>query len=188
MGELGDVERDNLTPTALAYVERGESLGHHKRSGCRRHKPYWWSLPIKAAPDCFLQAHIYDAPRVVRNEAQSSNTSILHSVWSREGIDAGWLAAASMNSATRAFSEVLGQPYGDGVLDVTVKVARKLPFPHPRSELPLDELDSLVRRKEVEQALDQVDRIVLAESGLTAAEAATLRRVWRKLSGRRLSR
>ncbi len=75
-----------------------------------------------------------------------------------------------MNSVTCAFSEIRGRSYGGGVLELEPNEADGAAVPSTRAELPLADLDLWARRKEADQILDEVDRLVLADCGLTAAE------------------
>jgi hypothetical protein len=50
------------------------------------------------------------------------------------------------------------------------------------------DLDLWSRRKDTEQVLNEVDRLVLREAGLDAHDIAVVRAIWRKLRDRRLSR
>lgn len=186
--QLGRTPRDDLTPEALAYVERGEAAGYHTGYKCRIRQPQWWYVPSTAVPDAFLLRQIHAGPRIILNSSGATCTDTIHRVRVNEGVDAGWLAAASMNSVTFAFSEIRGRSYGGGVLELEPNEADALPFPRPGTELPLADLDLWARRKEADQILDEVDRLVLADCGLTAEEITMARGVWRKLSGRRLAR
>lgn len=186
--QLGRTAREDLTPEALAYVEQGEAAGYHTGYKCRIRQPQWWYVPSTAVPDAFLLRQIHDGPRIILNSAEATCTDTIHRVRVNPGIDPGWLAAASMNSVTFAFSEIRGRSYGGGVLELEPNEADGLPFPRPGVQLPLADLDLWARRKEADQILDEVDRLVLADCGLTAAEIRAVRDVWRKLSGRRLAR
>lgn len=186
--QLGRTSRDDLTPEALAYVEQGEAAGFHTGYKCRIRQPQWWYVPSTTVPDAFLLRQIHEGPRVILNSAGTTCTDTIHRVRVNDGVDPGWLAAASMNSITFAFSEIRGRSYGGGVLELEPNEADGLPFPRPGPELPLADLDLWARRKEADQILDEVDRLVLANCGLTAAEITKVRAVWRKLSDRRLAR
>lgn len=186
--QLGRTPRDDLTPEALDYVEEGEAAGYHTGYKCRIRQPQWWYVPSTAVPDAFLLRQIHEGPRVILNSARATCTDTIHRVRVNEGVDPGWLAAASMNSVTFAFSEIRGRSYGGGVLELEPNEADSLPFPRPGTDLPLADLDLWARRKEADQLLDEVDRLVLADCGLTAADITMVRAIWRKLSGRRLAR
>jgi adenine-specific DNA-methyltransferase len=186
--QLGRTHRDQLTAAALAYVEYGETAGYHTGYKCRIRLPEWWYVPSTNVPDAFLLRQIHDGPRIVLNNAGATCTDTIHRVRVKEGVDVGWLAAASMNSVTFAFSEIRGRSYGGGVLELEPNEADGLPFPRQSDALPLADLDLWARRKEASQILDEVDRLVLADCGMTRHEVATVRLIWQKLSARRMQR
>jgi adenine-specific DNA methylase len=186
--QLGRSERKELSRAALAYVEQGEALGYHTGYKCRIRLPAWWYVPSSSVPDAFLLRQIHDGPRIILNEARATCTDTIHRVRVKDGTDPGWLAAASMNSVTFAFSEIRGRSYGGGVLELEPNEADELPFPKPRRSVPLADLDLWARRKEPEQILDEVDRVVLADCGLSRPELSLVRSIWRKLSARRMDR
>lgn len=186
--QLGKTPRDELTPQALAYVSEGEHAGFHTGYKCRIRMPAWWFVPSTAVPDAFLLRQIHDGPRIVANAAGAVCTDTIHRVRVADGVSVEWLAAASMNSLTYAFAEIRGRSYGGGVLELEPTEAESLPFPIPSSELPLDDLDLWARRKSLPSTLDEVDRLVLGDLGLSKADRSVLRGIWSNLSERRLAR
>lgn len=186
--QLGRTPREDLTPQALKYVKEGERLRYHDGYKCRIRLPEWWFVPSASVPDAYLLRQIHDGPRIVLNEAGATCTDTIHRVNMIGDTDPKWLAAASMNSVTFAFSEIRGRSYGGGVLELEPTEAEGLLFPKFKTELPLGDLDVWARRKDTEQVLDEVDRLVLQDCGLTAAEIDSVRGIWRKLSQRRVNR
>lgn len=187
--QLGDVDRRELAPEALSYVKSGERAGYHEGYKCRIRQPRWWNVPSTWRPDAFLLRQIYDGPRIIRNLADATSTDTIHRVRTSDGVDPGWLAATSMNSLTWAFAEIRGRSYGGGVLELEPTEAEGLPFPQPRWDYPsLEIMDAMVRREGAERALDEVDRHVLVDSGLSRCEVQTLRGIWHKLYQRRMRR
>lgn len=187
--QLGDSNRLDLTPSALSYVESGEQQGHHEGYKCRIRQPRWWKVPSAWIPDAFLLRQIYDGPRIIANHAGATSTDTIHRVRTRTGVDAEWLAAASMNSLTWAFTEIRGRSYGGGVLELEPTEAEGLPFPKPGTiETSADDLDGQARRVGVEAMLEEVDRRVLLPGGLSIHDINVLRGIWRKLYQRRMSR
>ncbi|MGH2661970.1 MAG: N-6 DNA methylase [Actinomycetota bacterium] len=186
--QLGDRERDELPPRALAYVEWGEENGVHEGYKCRIRLPRWWNVPSDWIPDAFLLRQINDGPRIIRNGAGATCTDTIHRLRLTDGVSPASIAAASMNSMTFAFSEIRGRSYGGGVLELEPTEAESLPFPSLERELPVEEINQLAREKSVEDVLAQVDRLTLQQVGLTKRETEALRGIWRKLYRRRLSR
>jgi len=189
--QLGDVDRSQLPEAGRKYVENGERAGYHEGYKCAVRLPRWWNVPSVWAPSAFLLRQIHHAPRIVENRAGVTSTDTIHRVKIVSDVESGWLAAASVNSLTFAFSEIRGRSYGGGVLELEPTEAEGLPFPRydpTAPALPVEKLDSLIRREGVESALPEVDRLVLKTAGLSDQEIVTLRVIWRKLSDRRRGR
>ena len=187
--QLGDIPRHELTPEAQAYVAWGEQHQVHKGYKCGIRLPNWWRVPSAWVPDAFLLRQIHDGPRIIANEAGATCTDTIHRIrLLKPSVTARMLAAASTNSLTFAFAELRGRSYGGGVLELEPNEAEPLPFPNLASELPLDELDAIVREAGATAGVDEVDRQLLRGAGLTKDEVALLNGVWQKLSQRRRKR
>jgi len=184
----GPRDRGALSAAALSYVRQAEAVGLHQGYKCRIRSPQWWNVPSVWSPDAFLLRQIHDGPRIIINRAAATCTDTIHRIRVKGDTTPEWLAAASMNSLTFAFSEIRGRSYGGGVLELEPTEAEALPFPRQSGVLPLEELDLWARRKDPDQVLDEVDRLVLTSAGLGGDELRTLRDIWRKLSNRRLDR
>jgi hypothetical protein len=106
----------------------------------------------------------------------------------RDGLAATKLAAASVNTVTFAFSEVLGRSYGRGVLELETREAEDLPIPDPGglTDADVTAVDRLLREGEILAALGFVDAKLLGD--LDEGELADLRLVWESLRDRRLAR
>ena len=189
--QLGAVPRDLLTKSALSYVEQGEAQGFHQGYKCAIRSPMWWNVPSVWAPDGFLLRQIHDGPRIIANKAAATCTDTIHRVRTLPGTNLEWLATTSMNSLTYAFAEIRGRSYGGGVLELEPTEAEGLLVPEYRMDLPilsLEEFDNLTRSHGVEAALDEIDRSVLREIGLSRDDLVTLRGIWHRLYIRRKSR
>jgi adenine-specific DNA methylase len=173
-----------------AYVSDGEAEGVHEGYKCSIRKQ-WWVVPSIWMPDAFLLRQIYDHPRIIANGAGATSTDTIHRVRMLNGLAPLHLAAASVNSVTFAFAEVLGRSYGGGVLELEPREAEALPFPDPHALTRADakEVDSLLRAGKLIAALDYVDARLLVQSlGLDRDLVSTLRGVWVRLRDRRLTR
>jgi adenine-specific DNA methylase len=182
-----ELERDE---SLLAYVSEGEAEGVHEGYKCSIRKK-WWVVPSIWTPDAFLLRQIYDHPRIIANGAGATSTDTIHRVRMRNGLAPARLAAASINSATFAFSEVLGRSYGGGVLELEPREAEELPFPNPHdlTDADVDAVDGFVRAGRLGDALEYVDRRLLVETlGIDEDLVLTLRGVWIRLRDRRLAR
>lgn len=184
-------ETDLATEPALgAYVAAGEAEGVHEGYKCSIRKR-WWVVPSIWTPDAFLLRQIHDHPRIIANAAGATSTDTIHRVRMLNGVPPAQLAAASVNSITFAFAEVLGRSYGGGVLELEPTEAEALPFPDPHALRARDVsfVDKLLRRGDLESALDYVDARLLIETlGFDRGLVSTLREAWERLRNRRLAR
>jgi adenine-specific DNA methylase len=179
---------DPSSDAALAdYLAAGEADGVHEGYKCSIRKN-WWAVPSQWTPDAFLLRQIYDHPRIIANLTPAMATDTIHRVRMLNGVPPAKLAAASVNSATFAFSEVVGRSYGGGVLELEPREAEALPFPEPKRLTLRDvgKVDGLLRRGELEAALDYVDAKLLAD--FEPELVAQLRGTWERLRDRRLAR
>jgi adenine-specific DNA methylase len=184
---LGAEEKHDADDPLLDYLAEGEAAGVHQGYKCSIRKR-WWVVPLQWTPDAFLLRQIYDHPRVVANLAGATSTDTVHRVRTQGGVEATRLAAASVNSATFAFSEILGRSYGAGVLELEPSEAEALPIPDPigLTDADVARVDALLRDGRLVDALDLVDGALLDELGADAR--AELRRAWEALRDRRLVR
>ena len=134
---------------------------------------------------------IHGAPRMTVNGADATSTDTVHRVRVNTDIDPIAMSTAFHNSATFAFSEILGRSYGGGILELEPKEAELLPMPPPElagAELAAD-VDLLLKAGEVLKAVDLVDRHILIEGlGWSPKQVAECQTAWMTLRDRRLSR
>jgi adenine-specific DNA methylase len=173
-----------------AYVLEGEAEDIHKGYKCSIRKQ-WWVVPSIWTPDAFLLRQIHNHPRIIANLAGATSTDTIHRVRMLNSTSPTALAAASVNSATFAFSEVMGRSYGGGVLELEPREAEALPIPDPRSltDEDVQTVDALTRSGRLEAALDHVDHVLLSKAhGISDALINDLRCAWERLRDRRLAR
>lgn len=182
--ELGDDQ-------ALSrYVADAEEASVHLGYKCSIRRK-WWVVPSVWMPDAFLLRQIYDHPRIIANLTKATSTDTIHRVRITEEVDPRVLAAASINSVTFAFSEVIGRSYGGGVLELEPREAEELPFPDPTSLSLADaaRVEELTADGRLIEALDYVDRLLLLEAGrMDRHIVQQLRDAWARLRDRRLAR
>jgi adenine-specific DNA methylase len=179
-----------LDSSLSTYVNEGEAADVHRGYKCSIRKK-WWVVPSVWTPDAFLLRQIYDHPRIVSNGTGATSTDTVHRVRMLNGTRPDQLAAASVNSVTFAFSEVLGRSYGGGVLELEPREAEALPFPDPHSlsRPEVRKIDRLMRTDGVYAALDFVDEtLLIGRLGLDPRLIMRLRSVWERLRDRRLAR
>lgn len=173
-----------------AYLDEGEAEDVHKGYKCSIRKQ-WWVVPSTWIPDAFLLRQIYDHPRIIANLTVATSTDTIHRVRMVNGTPPQALAAASVNTVTFAFAEVMGRSYGGGVLELEPREAEGLPIPDPRAVTPgdIEIVDRALRDGALLEALDYMDqRLLVDDAGMPEDLLARLRAVWTRLRDRRLAR
>jgi adenine-specific DNA methylase len=185
---------DPSDPALVAHIAAGEAAGVHRGYKCSVREP-WWSTPSLWIPDLFMLRQIHLAPRLTVNAAAATSTDTVHRVRLTPGPDSErdptLLATVFHNSATFAFTEIMGRSYGGGILELEPREAEQLPIPPPAyagPELACD-VDLLLKANEIEKALDVVDRHILIEGlGWSPDVVAQCRSAWAALRDRRTRR
>lgn len=174
-------------PGLAQYVRIGELHGVHTGYKCRIRKK-WWVVPSIWQADAFMMRQIHTHPRIIANLTTATSTDTVHRLRVKEGVDPAKLAAAAMNSVTFAASEVVGRSYGGGILELEPSEAEELPIPDASTiaDHLVTKVDQLVREKQIEEAIDLIDRAVLVDKlGFEPSEIMRARSVWATLRDRR---
>ena len=87
-------------------------------------------------PDIFMLRQIHAAPRMTVNGAHTTSTDTVHRIRVHPNIISAALSTVFHNSATFAFSEIIGRSYGGGILELEPRKAEMLPIPPPESASP----------------------------------------------------
>lgn len=171
------------------YLEFGLSLGVNKGYKCHIRK-VWYSVPSVWIPDAFLFRQIHKYPKLVLNPAKVVSTDTIHRVKIYDKHNSNILIGSFINSLTFAFSEIYGRSYGGGVLELEPNEAEEIFIPFfPDVQIDLVLLDSMLRAKRIEDALNYTDELLLNhELGLDKSTITSLRNIWSKLSNRRVNR
>jgi adenine-specific DNA-methyltransferase len=174
--------------TAADHISRGEAEGFHERYKCRIRDP-WWELPLPSGgpPDLLLTYCANEYPRMAVNEAEVISTNTLHGVRLSDPAMAADLAAGFYNSLTLLSAEIVGRSYGGGVLKLEPTEAEALLMPPlaPSIGAALSVVDSAIRCRNPERALDLVDELTLRPLGLGDPEIEGLRQARHQLRERR---
>lgn len=185
-----DAPADSTDPALKRHVRSGESEGVHLGYKCSLRKP-WWTTPSMWYPDVFMLRQIHAAPRMTVNDTKATSTDTVHRVRVNTNIDPLALSTAFHNSATFAFSEIIGRSYGGGILELEPREAELLPMPPPQlasADLATD-VDILLKAGETLKAVDLVDRHILIEGlGWSTKQVAECQAAWMSLRNRRLKR
>ncbi|MEZ2443349.1 N-6 DNA methylase [Chitinophaga sp. RCC_12] len=184
-----DEEFDLLPPACQAYIRYGESKDYHKGYKCRIRKR-WYITPSVYEPSGFALRQVGDYPKLIVNETNASSTDTIHRVRFHPEVDARKVALSFLNSLTFAFSEITGRSYGGGVLTFEPTEIGEIPLPLlTQDSVNFDQIDKLIRERNIEEAMDLVDQELLVNQlKFTANEVRQFRNIWKKLSGRRLNR
>lgn len=177
-------------PALIAHINAGEAAGVHLGYKCSLRKP-WWSTPSLWFPDLFLLRQIHLAPRLAVNAAAATSTDTVHRVRLTAPVNPAAFATVFHNSATFAFTEVMGRSYGGGILELEPVEAEELPVPRPEyaTVALARDVDLLLKANETEKALDVVDQQVLIDGlGWSPDAVAVCRTAWVTLRERRRKR
>ncbi|OBI11171.1 lactate dehydrogenase [Mycobacterium sp. E2327] len=187
---LLDAPAQFADPNLKRHISSGESEGVHLGYKCSLRRP-WWTTPSMWRPDIFMLRQIHAAPRMTVNAAEATSTDTVHRVRVEPGVDPVALSTAFHNSATFAFSEILGRSYGGGILELEPREAELLPVPPPELatvDLATD-VDLLLKAGEVLKAVDLVDRHILIDGlGWSPKQVSECQTAWLALRDRRLGR
>lgn len=125
--DFGSTSLKELPHNALTYIDRGEELGIHERYKCRNRDP-WYRIPKVPSTDGFFFKRSHMMPRICSNRAGVLTTDTAYQISMKEGVSVDDLCYSFYSSLTLLFTEVDGRFYGGGVLELTPREFRGLPF------------------------------------------------------------
>ena len=176
------------TPRALAgsvaeYVAAGARRRIDRAYKCRVRRP-WYAVPHVVSPDMFLTYMANARPALVLNRAHAvaPNTLLCVRLDANGAYPAEALAVAWWTSLSALSAEIEGHSLGAGMLKLEPGEAINVRLPLPRALMDRDrarrlagDLDRMIRRGAVEQALDLGDREILQRDlGLSPGDCAQL--------------
>lgn len=187
---LKNIDESKFSDGLRHYISLGESEEVHTGYKCRIRKR-WFDVPSTHLSEGFLFRQIHKFPLLVANTAQAACTDTIHRVkLISPQLDFTQLSCSFVNSMTMAWSEVCGRSYGGGVLELEPNEAEELPLPFSGDlELDVDFIKSCLQEKNIEAAMDYVDRILLREyMNIPQQDIVLYRNAWKTLSSRRINR
>lgn len=174
------------------YLEVGRALGVHEAYKCSLRQD-WWVPPVVPVPDFFFTYMSHSTPRLISNLARATLVNSMHGVTIDSDLKTEVqeaLPLVLLNTVTMLCAEVQGRSYGGGILKMEPREAASLPLPRPASVAAAwtrlqgrrEQLENLVRLGCWSQVTQEVDEVVLLQSGVVGREqldvlrAALLRR------------
>lgn len=184
-----DVDFDDLPEVCKKYIKYGGEKGFHEGYKTRIRKR-WYITPSRWVPDAFALRQVGEYPKIILNGTGASSTDTIHRVRFKEGVDKRLAAVSFLNSLTLAFSEVTGRSYGGGVMTFEPSETAEIQIPNfDNFTIDFNEIDALIRKREIEKVLDIVDEALLIKHhGFSKKEVNQMRGIWKKLSQRRINR
>lgn len=184
-----ETDFEDLPDSARQYILFGQNKGYNLTYKCRIRKT-WYNVPKAWNPEAFMIRQANSSTRIILNSANALNTDTLHKVRFKAGVSSKSIVTAFQNSFTLLLSETVGRGYGGGVLTFEPSEARRLLIPLESAEkLDFDQLDSMQRKKNIDQLVNYTDSIILKDGiGLDNRDIQLLNTGWRKLRDRRLRR
>ncbi|MFQ5909233.1 MAG: class I SAM-dependent DNA methyltransferase [Thermoplasmata archaeon] len=188
---------DKMTDPGLnLYLEQGIANGIAHAYKCKGRNP-WYAVPSVYMPDAFLSYMTSSHPKFAINDAGATCTNTVHRVRFNQSERSDPLSVATSwyNSLTMLSSELCGRSYGGGVLKHETKEAENIFIMRPDADTSKelrgvsDNVDSLLRSGNLEQAVQIVDEILLEGFlGISSRVLADLGEGTESLRSRRFSR
>lgn len=186
------------SPAALAYIRAGEKTGVDSAYKCRVRTP-WWRVPDVRPADLLLTYMNSVAPQLSTNRAGVRHLNSVHGVYLHADVKQlgrNLLPLAALNSLSLLGAETVGRAYGGGMLKIEPREADQWPMPSPvlveKHAEELAEIRPRVRRHlsdgRLLDAIQDVDRVLLASLGLQAPDVVELREARATLAARRAAR
>lgn len=177
------------------YIARGEKNDVSQGYKCSI-RERWYIVPSIWTPDAFFLRRNNLYPKFVLNKCCAISTDTMHRMKFNANVDADTLLLSYYNSISFAFTEICGRSYGGGVLEIlpgemgNIMLPIVKGFPKDRKNELLSKIDLIVRnKKNIEEALDMVDKAVLEDFLKIEPELIhACRDIWKKLQKRRLGR
>lgn len=184
---------------AKQYIETGKKLKIHKAYKCSVRDP-WWQVPLVDRPDLLFAYMNHDRVRFIRNGAGVHLLNSLYGiklVETRRELGQEALPLAALNSLTLLGAEIVGRAYGGGMLKHEPTEADAIPLPsfatvdavRQRLSLLHSQVSGLMRKNDINPAIDIVDRVILGDQlGFSEEQIGALKQARETLLQRRHTR
>lgn len=166
------------------YVTKGESELLHTRYKTRIRRS-WYTVPSVYTSEIGMLKRSHNAPRLILNKAGAFTTDTAYRIKSLT-IPASQLVASFVNPLTALSAELEGRTYGGGVLELVPSEIERLLIPiSDQAELDLNELDTIIRHRSMQDAIQIYGQKILRSIGLSDIEISTIFNGWIQLKNRR---
>lgn len=173
-----------LPPSAIKYIQLGESEELHTRYKCRVRSP-WFKVPSVYSTTVGMLKRAHDMPRLIYNDIGAYTTDTAYRITTNI-VDPKRLVDCFVNSFTALSAELEGRYYGGGVLELVPSEIERVLVPMPLEVRPaIRSLDNMVRTSPTLEVLEKQDSRILPKLGLSQDDAICLRGAWNKLRQRR---
>jgi hypothetical protein len=179
------------TPTARAWIRRGEAAGVHHRATCASRSPWWQIAPGRAPAPVLYPAKVSARAFAFLNSDGLLEDKKWHAIFPGEGVEP-WIVATLLSATPvrLAIDEAARQLTGaQAIADVDCRVLAATPFPPARALAAVAEelapLRAALARDPVttdlaamldRPAQRELDRVAAVALGLGAPAAAIARR------------
>ena len=172
------------SPTARAYIKRGEDEKLNARYKCRTRKP-WYTVPSVYATEIGMLKRSHNMPRLIFNKLRAYTTDTSYRIRVKGGT-ADQLVFSFVNPLTALSAELEGRHYGGGVLELVPSEIERLLIPLPtKIRADVTCLDRAIKSLSIETVLERQSRIILGAVGLAVSDQDELMKAWKKLRDRR---
>lgn len=192
---FADEPTEYFSKLQQAYIHWGEYNKHNEgyKLGLRKH---WYHIPSVWIPDAFFLRRNDRFPKFVLNNINAVSTDTMHRIRFKNNLNSKKVLLSYYNSITFASTEIEGRSYGGGVLEILPGELEKIILPDLQSlddnttDYLLNRIDQTLRSNgEIEEVLDEIDRVVLVQHlALDPNDVVQFREIWRKLMNRRRNR
>jgi adenine-specific DNA-methyltransferase len=173
-----------LPPPLRNYLAHGVAQEINLRFKCRNREP-WYAVPSVWPADALLLRQAGEMPKLVYLSKKCTATDTIHRVrWQQPALGKRHVAGF-LNTWTLIACELTGRSYGGGVLELMPSEANNIPLPPPLDKLEamFEDIDTLVRSRQFDAAIEVVDRAVTPTS--VTASCNDARDILSKLIARR---
>jgi hypothetical protein len=177
-------ERAKIAAPLAAYLDSAREGGIHNRYKCKVRNT-WYCVQDAVVPDAFLHYMSSAVPHLVLNSSGATCTNAIHRLTWKRNLSAEkqkWIALSSLSTLCQLGAELNGRWYGGGVLKLEPKQARRLLLVKgPPKDMLLAKVfrtvDSLLRKREINSAVELADELVLIDGlGLSRGNIDVLAR------------